>query len=127
MVILNNNAMKRSVSFIIIALMGVAFLNAQPSRTVTNTAFIRGEYLKYKVYYDAILTGKVNAGEAELEVKDENKIIAGRNTFHVVGFRLSNNLFNFFFKVVDRYETYFDEQALIRWLFVRRVNEGGYG
>ena len=126
MVILNNNAMKRSVSFIIIALMGVAFLNAQPSRTVTNTAFIRGEYLKYKVYYDAILTGKVNAGEAELEVKDENKIIAGRNTFHVVGLGLSNNLFNFFFKVVDRYETYFDEQALIPWLFVRRVNEGGY-
>jgi len=124
-IILNNIAMKKTISFIIIALMGIT-LHAQPSRTITNTAFIRGEYLKYKVYYDAILTGKVNAGEAELQVKDENKVIAGRNTLHVVGLGMSNNVFSFFFKVIDRYETYFDEQAMIPWLFVRRVNEGGY-
>jgi len=100
--------MKKSVSFIMVALISLS-LHAQTLRTISNTAFKRGECLKYKVYYDAILTGKVNAGEAELEVKNENKSIANRNTYHVVGLGLSNSLFNFFFKVVDRYETYFDE------------------
>jgi hypothetical protein len=95
-------------------------------RTANNTAFKRGEVLRYKVYYDAILTGKVNAGEAELDVKDENKLIANRSTYHVVGLGLSKGAFNLFFKVVDRYETYIDEEALVPWLFIRRVNEGGY-
>jgi hypothetical protein len=95
-------------------------------RTITNTAFKRGEVLRYKVYYDAILTGKVVAGEAELEVKDENKQIAGRNTYHIVGLGLTKGTFNLFYKVVDRYESYVDEESLIPWIFIRRVNEGGY-
>ena len=95
-------------------------------RTVKNDAFKRGELIRYKVYYDAALTGKVTAGEAELEVKNETKQIAGRNTFHIVGLGLTKGAFNFFFKVVDRYETYIDEQAMVPWLFIRRVNEGGY-
>jgi hypothetical protein len=117
--------MKKIVSIIIIALISFS-LHAQTLRTINNTAFKRGEYLKYKVYYDAILTGKVVVGDAELEVKNENKTIANRNTFHVVGLGRSNSVCDMFFKVVDRYETYFDEQALVPWLFVRRVNEGGY-
>jgi hypothetical protein len=117
--------MKKSVSFIIIALIGFS-LQAQTLRTVTNTAFKRGELIRYKVYYDAILTGKVNAGEAELAVKDENKLIAGRSTYHVVGLGLTKGAFNLFFKVVDRYETYIDELAMVPWVFIRRVNEGGY-
>jgi hypothetical protein len=95
-------------------------------RTVKNEAFKRGEKITYKVYYDALLTGKVTAGEAELEVKDEAKQIAGRNTYHIVGLGVTKGTFNFFFKVVDRYETYIDVQAMVPWLFIRRVNEGGY-
>ena len=34
--------------------------------------------------------------------------------------------FNWFFKVRDRYETYIDEEALLPWAFIRRVDEGGY-
>jgi len=117
--------MKKSILFIAIFLAG-AYLQAQTLRTVTNTAFKRGELLRYKAYYDAILTGKVNAGEAELEVKDETKVIAGRNTYHIVGLGLTKGAFNLFFKVVDRYETYLDEDALVPWVFIRRVNEGGY-
>jgi hypothetical protein len=119
------NVMKRSAIFILVASIGFC-LQAQTVRTVTNTAFKRGEIIRYKVYYDAILTGKVNAGEAELEIKNENKQIAGRNTLHVVGLGLTKGAFNLFFKVVDRYETYIDEEALVPWLFIRRVNEGGY-
>ena len=115
-------------SFVIIALAVLTniSLHAQTLRTVKNEAFKKGEAIRYKVYYDALLTGKVNAGEAELEVKNENKQIAGRNTFHIVGLGLTKGAFNIFFKVVDRYETYIDEEALIPWVFIRRVNEGGY-
>jgi hypothetical protein len=121
----NNKTMKRLVLIIGAALVTFS-LNAQTLRKVTNTAFKRGELLRYKVYYDALLTGTVNAGEAELEIKDENKLIANRNTMHVVGLGLTKGVFNFFFKVVDRYETYMDEDAIIPWVFIRRVNEGGY-
>jgi hypothetical protein len=117
--------MKKSILIIALFLIS-AYLQAQTLRTIKNTAFKRGEVIRYKAYYDAILTGKVNAGEAELTVKDETQVIAGRNTYHVVGLGLTKGAFNLFFKVVDRYETYIDEEALVPWVFIRRVNEGGY-
>lgn len=95
-------------------------------RSVKNNAFQRGEKLTYSVYYDAALTGKVKAGSAILEVKDENKIINNRNTFHIVASGKTRGAFNWFFKVIDRYETYIDEEAIAPWLFIRRVDEGGY-
>jgi hypothetical protein len=70
--------------------------------------------------------GFINAGEVEMGVLDENTLIGGRNTFHVVGIGTTNSSFDFFFKVRDRYESYIDEQSILPWLFIRRVNEGGY-
>ena len=35
-------------------------------------------------------------------------------------------MFNLFFKVVDNFETYIDEEGIFPWLFIRRSNEGGY-
>jgi len=121
------NVMKKLV-LISVALFGltISSSSAQALRKVSNTAFKRGEYTLYRVYYDAVLTGKVNAGEAELSIKDENKLIGNRPTFHVVGLGLTKGAFNLFYKVVDRYETYIDEDAIVPWLFIRRVNEGGY-
>ncbi|MDD5570550.1 MAG: DUF3108 domain-containing protein [Bacteroidales bacterium] len=95
-------------------------------RKINNTAFQRGEVLTYRAYYDAILTGKVTAGEATLEITNENRQIAGRNTFRIVGTGASKGAFNLFFKVYDRYETIIDEDAIIPWIFIRRVNEGGF-
>jgi hypothetical protein len=119
--------MKRIV-FIVVALTGFVATSvfSQTLRTITNDAFKRGEVLRYKAYYDAILTGKVEAGEAELEVKDENKLIANRSTYHIVGLGLTKGTFNLFYKVIDRYESYIDEEAMVPWIFIRRVNEGGY-
>lgn len=99
---------------------------SQELRKVENNAFQRGEKLTYRVYYDAILTGKVTAGEVTLEISKENKTMYGRNTMHVIGIGKTKGVFNLFFKVIDRYETYIDEEALIPWVFIRRVNEGGY-
>ncbi len=90
-------------------------------RQQPNEAFKRGEKLKYRMHY-----GFINAGEIVMEVLDENKPIGGRNTFHVAGTGYTKGSFDFFFKIRDRYETYIDEEAIIPWLFMRRVNEGGY-
>ncbi|MFH1321383.1 MAG: DUF3108 domain-containing protein [Bacteroidota bacterium] len=90
-------------------------------RNHTNEAFQRGEALKYRVHY-----GWIDAGEAILKVTYENKKIKNRNTYHIVGTGRTLNVFNWFFKVKDRYETYIDEEALVPWIFIRRVDEGGY-
>lgn len=92
-----------------------------PLRTLNNKAFKRGEILKYRVHY-----GWIDAGEAIIQVTDETKLISGRSTFHCVGIGYSKGSFDWFFKVRDKYESYIDDQAILPWLFVRRVNEGGY-
>jgi hypothetical protein len=92
-----------------------------PLRSINNKAFAHGEMLKYKLAY-----GIINAGEAVLTVnKSENKI-QGREVLHMVGEGTSISAFDWFFKVRDRYETYMDEEGVFPWLFVRRINEGGY-
>jgi hypothetical protein len=88
---------------------------------MNNNAFKRGEVLSFRVHY-----GIIDAGKATLTVTDEQKELGGRKTFHVVGLGTSKGTFDWFFKVRDRYETYIDEKALVPWLFVRRIQEGGY-
>jgi len=119
--------MKRIIAMILI-LISATTLKAQEAglKAVKNEAYTYGEFVKYSVYYRSLVTGKIYAGEASLEIKEKPKVIGGRNTMHIVGLGKSNKFFNWFFKVTDRYETYLDEQAIVPWIFIRRVNEGGY-
>lgn len=86
-----------------------------------NTAFKEGEVLTYRMHY-----GLINAGVAVLEVKPDLIQVNGRNLYHIVGTGYTTGTTDWFFKVRDRYESYVDKDALIPWLFVRRVDEGGY-
>ncbi len=95
-------------------------------RDIENTAFQPGEKLKYKVYYESLLTGKVNAGTATLEVKNSNRRFNGREVYHIIGTGKSNPAFDMFFKVRDRFETYLDKKSMMPHLFIRRTYEGGY-
>ncbi len=99
---------------------------AQSLIPVQNGAFIRGEKLKFRAYYDSFVTGKVTAGVATLEVKFEDKKIDGRSTYHIIGEGKSKGAFNLFFKVNDRFESFMDEEYLVPWTFIRNTNEGGY-
>ena len=90
-------------------------------RKISNRAFKPGEKLTYRLHY-----GIIDAGEATLEVKTSKQKVGGRKLLHMVGTGRSKGTFDFFFKVRDRYETYMDAEALFPWLFIRRVNEGGY-
>lgn len=101
-------------------------LMSQPLRKHDNTAFAKGEKLTFRVYYHSLLTGKVTAGEAKVEIKDKSVIKNNRRTFHIVGTGESKGAFNFFFKVNDRFESFLDEEAIIPWYFIRRTREGGY-
>lgn len=114
--------MKKVVLLGIYILWQAQTVHAQHTfRKVQNEAFKRGEKLNYRIHY-----GFIDAVNATIEVTSENRQFAGRNTLHVVGTGKSRGTFDFFFKVRDRYESYIDEEALMPWLFVRRIDEGGY-
>jgi hypothetical protein len=87
----------------------------------TQSAFGIGEKLTYRLHY-----GFVDAGEATVEVKATDYQRLGREMFHVVGTGRSLGAFNWFFKVRDRYESYMDQQSLMPWKFVRRIEEGSF-
>jgi len=91
------------------------------TRVIDHHTFQKGEKLTYSVSY-----GIIDAGEAVIEVKKENKKIGGRNVLHVVGTGESKGAFNWFFKVRDRYETFLDEEGVYPLLFIRQIHEGGY-
>jgi hypothetical protein len=95
--------------------------NADQLPVKQNTAFKEGEVLTYRLHY-----GLINAGMAVLEVKPEVINVSGRKVYHIVGNGYTTGTTDWFFKVRDRYETYMDKDALLPWLFVRRVDEGGY-
>jgi hypothetical protein len=86
-----------------------------------NKAFSKGEQLVYRIHY-----GIIDAGIAEIEVRDEDKVFAGRDVYHCVGKGYSKGAFDWFFKVRDRYETYIDHEGIEPICFIRRVDEGGY-
>jgi hypothetical protein len=87
----------------------------------SNGAFKGGEMLSYRLHY-----GLMDAGIISVEVKPDILEVGGRKVYHIVGNGYSKGTFDWFFKVRDRYESYIDKDAMLPWLFVRRVNEGGY-
>lgn len=98
----------------------------QSYRTIHNTAFVRGEKLNFRVAFNSALTGSITGGKASLEVKDENKIINHRSTYHVVGEGKTTGFIELFYKVHDRFESYFDQDAMIARQFIRRTRENKY-
>lgn len=115
-----------SLKFFVIFSVSTLALEAQGLRKIEHAAFQRGEKLTFRVFYDSYLTGNVNAGIASLEIREDNELVGGRSTMNVVGLGNTRGAFNMFFRVVNRYETYIDEQAVVPLLFIRRINEGGY-
>ncbi len=90
-------------------------------KAVKNNAYKPGEKLTYRLSY-----GIMDAGEAVLTVDETNKEVRGRKLWRVRGVGKTISAFEWFYKVNDIYESYMDAEGLFPWLFVRRVNEGGY-
>lgn len=109
-------------------LLFISSINAfsQTYRKVQNTAFKRGEKLTFRVAFNSALTGSITGGKATLEIKEENKIINNRSTYHVVGEGKTTGFIELFYKIHDRFESYFDQDAIIAWQFTRRTRENNY-
>ena len=116
--------MKNKIKIVLLIVVGLITMNSSAQKTLPklkNAAYKCGEKLTFRVHY-----GLIDAGECSLEIKPQLEKIGPRSCFHVVGIGKSLGAFNWFFKVEDRYETTFDAESLTPWIFVRRVNEGGY-
>lgn len=113
--------MLRNLAILLFCLSSFIVQSQVPLRKIQNSAFGTSEILEYRIHY-----GFVEAGEAKLEIAPEMKMMGGRSCFHIVGTGVSTGAFNWFFKVRDQYESYVDADAMLPWLFVRSVNEGGY-
>lgn len=94
---------------------------------MVNNAFKVGEQLKYRVFYHSSL-GNFTAGEAIIEVKnwEEAPKNLPNNYYKIIGLGNSKGLFDLFFKVRDRFESYVDTQSLLPYYFVRRTREGKF-
>jgi hypothetical protein len=95
-------------------------------RKAENNTFQRGEYLKYRVFYDSWMTSWMTAGYGTMEINPEPVDISGRPTCQITVLGNSAGLFDLFFKVRDRLDSYVDEEALIPLKFIRNTREGGY-
>jgi len=91
--------------------------------TTRNTAFQAGESITYKIYYRV---AGVYAGAGEATFTSALDQVYGKPVYHVTGSGKTNSLFDDFFKVRDKYESYIDTTTLQPYKFIRNVNEGGH-
>lgn len=98
----------------------VFLLGLKASNIQKESAFKSGEWFKFKMSY----SGWFKAGEATLKVNE--KKLNGKSVFHVVGKGKTTGAVNLFFKVRDRYESYFDKNTGVPYKFIRKIDEGGH-
>ena len=103
-----------------ILLILIAICTFQMSFSQEESAFDKGEWFKFKMSYSNWL----KAGEATLKVNEA--VINNKSVFHVVGKGKTTGMIRWFFKVKDRYESYFDKKTIVPYKFVRNIDEGGH-
>lgn len=84
------------------------------------SSFGDGEWFKFRMSY----SGFLKAGNATLSVKETK--LNDKQVYHVVGKGWTTGMIKWFFKVKDRYESYFDKETLLPYKFIRNIDEGGY-
>ena len=103
-----------------IQLLVILYFITQASFSQVESAFDTGEWFRFKMSY----SGWMKAGNATLQIKD--KVINEKPVFHVVSKGWTTGAIKWFFKVKDRYESYFDKQTGLPYKFIRDINEGGH-
>lgn len=98
----------------------IFFIGIQTANNKNQSAFQDGEWFKFEMSY----SGFVKAGNATMTVKESN--LDGKEVFHVVGKGWTTGAIKWFFKVKDRYESYFDKETGAPYKFIRKIDEGGH-
>ena len=92
----------------------------------TELPFRLGERFEFRAMYNSYVTGNVTAGNAVLEVREQQARVEGRPVVHFVATVNTTGMFNWFYKVENKYESYFDQETRKPLRFTERVREGGY-
>jgi Protein of unknown function (DUF3108) len=100
------------------ATSGINLHATDPCNTL-NTAFLEGEELVYKVYYNWGFIW-VNAAEITFRVLDEDD----QYHFQVIG--KTHDSYDWFFKVRDYYDTWVQKDNLLPLMSIRQLLEGKY-
>jgi len=101
-------------------LLILAILFFASSFSQSESSFKEGEWLKFRMSYSNFL----KAGNATLTIT--NDIIERKPVYHVVGKGWTTGMIKWFFKVEDRYESYFDKETILPYKFIRKIDEGGH-
>lgn len=86
-----------------------------------NTSFQEGEKLTFRVYYNMGFIW-VNSGNAEFTTTLEQ--LNNRKVYHIKGVGKTASSFDWFYKVMDTYESYIDKESMLPLRFIRHVSEG---
>ena len=97
-------------------------IKAQKNCTSTNKAFQAGESLNFKIYYN---WGVIWMDAGEVSFSATITELNARKVYHFVGAGGSYPKYDWFYKVNDKYESYFDTLTLKPLRFIRDVHEGG--
>ncbi|HKK11926.1 MAG TPA: DUF3108 domain-containing protein [Flavobacteriaceae bacterium] len=97
-----------------------SFFGMHNSLAQEKIAFQEGEWFKFEMSY----SGFLKAGNATLEVNEST--YKGKSVYHVVGEGWTSGIISWFFKVRDRYESYFDKVTGSPYRFIRQIDEGGH-
>ncbi|GGD21512.1 DUF3108 domain-containing protein [Flavobacterium orientale] len=109
--------MKKGI-LIILFLVTVSFTK-QEAPIATKEAFQSGEWFQFRIHY-----GLINAGYAELEVKEV--VRNNKKVYHAKGYGYTTGMTKLFFKVEDDYQSFFDKATGVPFHFIRKIDEGGY-
>ncbi len=111
--------------FIIFFLFATHLLFSQD--TVVNNAFKIGEKLTYRVFYSSAIIN-ATAGEAILSVKNWSQKEDGgkKDYYRITGLGNSKGVFNWFYKVRDKFESFVDKNTLLPYAFLRKTSEGKF-
>ena len=109
---------KTTLSFILLLSFGLFMPNNIKAQN-SSKAFKSGEWLKFRIHY-----GIFNASFATLQLSKDN--IDSIPVYHAVGEGRTTGLARLFFKVDDVYESYFGQEDLKPYRFIRKIDEGGY-
>ena len=104
---------------LIVLFLSTVSFNSQANLARREEAFEVGEWFKFRIHY-----GLINAGYAELEVKEA--VRNNKKVFHAKGRGYTVGMTKFFFEVEDDYQSYFDKESGNPYQFVRKIDEGGY-
>ena len=106
--------MKKSLTLLFF-ILGLNFPLVQ-----AQNSFKAGEWLKFRMSY----SGWVKAGYSTLHDKDA--LYKNDSVYHVIGKGKTTGPIKWFYKVNDRFESYFDKESFKPFKFVRKTYEVGH-